>query len=81
MSYGATENTVEDVDILEGAVIEKVTFAEWDDGMESIPNGVVRLRVRFRESLLVNGKTHGDFEVWVDPEGNGPGFLAFMGDD
>lgn len=81
MSYGGTENVPEDIDILEGALIEKATFAVWDDGFESIPNGVVRLRVRFRDGFQVNGSTHGNFEIWVDPEGNGPGFIAFMGDD
>ena len=78
MSYGGTENTISDIDVLEGAVIEKAWLGEWDDGFEQVGEGVVRLRVRFRKGLTVNGKTHGEYEVWVDPEGNGPGFLSFV---
>ena len=78
MSYGGTENTISDIDVLEGAVIERAWLGEWDDGFEQVGEGVVRLRVRFRKGLTVNGKTHGEYEVWVDPEGNGPGFLSFV---
>lgn len=78
MSYGGTENTISDIDVLEGAVIEKAWLGEWDDGFEQVGEGVVRLRVRFRKGITVNGKTHGEYEVWVDPEGNGPGFLSFV---
>lgn len=76
---GGTENVPEDVDVLKGATIEQVTFADWDDGFAVVPKGVVRLRVRFKKGLLVNGSTHGEFEIWQDPEGNGPGFIALVG--
>lgn len=79
MSYGGTENIPEDVDVLVGATIEKVTFADWDDGFEVVPKGVVRIRVKFKKGLTVNGLAFGEFEIWQDPEGNGPGFLALVG--
>jgi hypothetical protein len=79
MSFGlGTENTAEDIDVLVGATIEKAWLAEWDDGFEQAEAGVVRLRVRYPAGCTVNGKTHGEYEVWVDPEGNGPGFLSFV---
>ena len=80
MSYGGTENVPEELDILEGATIQKVQFADWDDGFESvIEKGVVRLRVKYKNGLKVNGSAFGEFEIWQDPEANGPGFLALVG--
>lgn len=81
MSYGGTENVPGDVDVLEGATIKKVTFATWDDGFEQIEKGVVRVRVQYRAGLKVNGSQFGEYEIWQDPEGNGPGFLALVGPD
>ena len=72
------ENVKEDVDYLVGATIEKVWFADWDDGFEVVPEGVVRLRLRYRKGLLVNDKTHGEYEIWQDAEGNGPGYVSFV---
>jgi hypothetical protein len=80
MTYnGGTENTPDDVDVLEGATITKVTFADWDDGFEVVPKGVVRLRVKYKNGLKVNGSAFGEFEIWRDPEANGPGFIALVG--
>ena len=79
MSYGGTENVPEELDILEGATIEKVQFTTWDDGFEQVENGVVRLRVKYKKGLKVNGLAYGEFEIWQDPEANGPGFLALVG--
>ena len=78
MSYNACQNTKDDIDILEGATIESIKLATWDDGFEVVPKGVVRMRVRFRENLRVNDSQYGEFEFWQDPEGNGPGFLALV---
>ena len=77
MSY-RSENVAEDIDVLEGATIERAWFADWDDGFEVAKEGVMRLRVRYRPGLMINDKTHGEYELWVDPEGNGPGFLSFV---
>lgn len=77
MSY-RSENTDEDLGPLTGATIEKIDFADWDDGMDFVQGGVVRMRVRYAEGWQVNGATHGEYEIWQDPEGNGPGFLAFV---
>ena len=79
MSYGGTENVPEELDILEGATITKVQFADWDDGMEVVAKGVVRLRVKYADGHKVNGSSFGEFEIWQDPEGNGPGFIALVG--
>lgn len=76
--YNAMQNTKDDVDVLLGATIENIWFGEWDDGFEVVPEGVVRVRVRYRKGLLVNGHTRGEYELWQDPEGNGPGFLSFV---
>jgi hypothetical protein len=38
----------------------------------------VRLRVKFREGLRVNDLDWGEYEIWQDEEGNGPGHLAFV---
>jgi hypothetical protein len=73
------ENTKEDIEILEGATIEKVWIARSPLGFES-SCPVVRLRVRWRDGFNVNGNTHGEFELWQDVEGNGPGYLSFVQD-
>lgn len=79
MSYGATENIPEDIDFLEGSTIERIWLAPWDDDFGgATKDGVVRLRLRYKKGFTVNGKTHGEYEIWVDPEGNGPGFLCFV---
>ena len=76
--YNAMQNTPDEIADLQGATIEKAWPATWDDGYEKVKGGVVRLRVRFRDGLIVNGHTHGEYELWQDPEGNGPGFLSFV---
>ena len=73
-----SENVAEDIDVLEGAMIERAWLADWDDDQETWKEGVVRLRVRYRPGLMINDKTHGEYELWVDPEGNGPGFLSYV---
>lgn len=73
MSYGGVENTAEDLEILQGATITKI---------EIVPDGYGSTKtvmdVRFKRGLIVNGKPTGRFEVWMDVEGNGPGYLAFV---
>ena len=68
------ENTEQEIKDLQGALIE--TAAIEDDGYGE---QVVVLRVRYRADLRVNGSQHGEYQVWQDPEGNGPGFLALTG--
>ena len=72
------ENTVEDIEVLDGATIERIWLAPWDDGFDRREQGVVRLTVRYKRGLIVNGSDRGDYELWQDPEGNGPGFLSFV---
>lgn len=77
--YNAMQNTREEIDDLTGSTIEKAWAATWDDGFEKVRGGVVKLRIRFRDGLRVNGSNRGEYELWQDPEGNGPGFLAYQG--
>ena len=76
--YNAMQNTAEELDVLKGATILNVWAAEWDDGFESVPEGVIRIRVAYRKGLRVNDHPCGEYELWQDPEGNGPGFLSFV---
>jgi len=76
--FNAMQNVKDDIDFLKGATIERIWFADWDDGFEVVPEGVVRIRLRFAENVRVNDKTHGEYEIWQDPEGNGPGFVSFV---
>lgn len=84
-------NTREDLDLLQGATIKWVRIvsvaeqqadarkAGEDEFADFIDQACVRMCVRWRKGLVVNGSSEGTFEVWQDPEGNGPGFLAFTG--
>jgi hypothetical protein len=65
------ENTAEEIEDLVGATIEKAWIAS------DVP--AVRIRVRYRSGLIVNGAAAGEYELWQDEEGNGPGFVAYMG--
>lgn len=76
--YNAMQNSKEEIDDLKGATILNAWAAEWDDGFEAVPEGVIRLRVSYRKGLRVNGKPCGEYELWQDPEGNGPGFLSLV---
>lgn len=70
------ENTLEEVQDLVGATIEKVWIVKAKDEYDI---EAVRIRVRYRDGFGVNGSNVGEYELWQDEEGNGPGFLAFMG--
>lgn len=90
MSYGV-ENTPDELEILNGATIvsarvasvEELRKRALDEGdaefADFIDQDALVLRVRFRKGLVVNGSAEGEFQVWQDAEGNGPGFLAFTG--
>jgi hypothetical protein len=67
------ENAAEEIQDLVGATI-LAAWVEDTDGEQR-----VRLRVKFRDDLRVNDSPLGEYEIWQDEEGNGPGFLAFMG--
>jgi len=72
---------------LEGAVIEKVwlteseTITDEEAGFSFTTDSCLRLRVRYAEGTLVNDQPYGEYAVWVDSEGNGQGYLAYMGGD
>jgi len=70
------ENTAEELEDLIGATIENA-WIEKDDDLDT---GRVRMRVRFRKGLQVNLSHAGEYEIWQDEEGNGPGFIAFVGE-
>lgn len=76
--YNAMQNSADEIDNLKGATILDAWAADWDDGFGTVKKGVVRLRVRYRKGVIVNGWDVGEYELWQDPEGNGPGFIAFV---
>lgn len=76
MSYGGVENTREDLELLEGATITKIQIVPDGYGLDKIV-----MDVRWRNGLRINDSPTGRFEVWQDEEGNGPGYLAFVGEE
>lgn len=72
----ALENTNTELYPLVGGTIEKI-WVEKRVGDDWMPQ-VVRMRVRYANGTLVNDKTHGEYELWQDEEGNGPGYLSFV---
>jgi len=74
MSY-EVENTAEDLEILEKARIDYIGIEPDGFGSDKI-----LMRVTFRPGLIVNECRTGTFEVWQDVEGNGPGYLSYVGD-
>ena len=95
MSYGGVENTQEELDLLRGATItdiriEPVSFPEepeldaFADGEEKITMRVklaegVQLQLERTDGTKINTPT-ATFEIWQDEEGNGPGYIALVGD-
>jgi hypothetical protein len=75
-SYSGVENTPDDLEILEGATITKIQIVPDGYGDDKIV-----MDVKYRKGLNVNELDHGRFEIWQDVEGNGPGYLAFVGAD
>lgn len=75
MSYGGVENTPDELSDLKGAKITSIVIEPDGFGDEKIT-----MKVTFRPGLVVNGSRTGTYEVWMDAEGNGPGFFAFVGE-
>ena len=86
------ENTKDEIQTLVGATIlsarivsvdeakaEARAAGEGEDLVEFIDQEVLRLSVRFRSGLRVNDSATGEYEVWQDVEGNGSGYLAYVG--
>ena len=69
-------NDREELDPLVGATIIGVDLREDEYG-----DSFWRLHVRYRDGLRVNDNTEGFYELWRDEEGNGPGYLAFLGSE
>jgi hypothetical protein len=74
MSY-RVENTEDDLEILQGAKITSIAIVP-----DEYDSDKIVMTVHFRTGLRVNDALTGTFEVWMDAEGNGPGFLAFVGE-
>lgn len=70
----------EELDVLVGATVTRV-WVEEPDPEYAWEQPHVNIAVRFKKGLTVNGDTTGVYGIWQDPEGNGPGFLAFLGKD
>lgn len=85
------ENTPDELELLDGATILSCRIATVDELKQRalaegdkefaafIDQDALILRVRFRKNLVVNDASEGEFQIWQDAEGNGPGFLAFTG--
>lgn len=86
MSYGHAENSQEELDVLVGAKIEAARILAPDeqflpDDLVPYAFGVVALRLRFRKEVAeAMGAEVGLFHVWQDEEGNGPGYIAYVGE-
>lgn len=65
----SVENVGADLEPLEGA---KILSAK-------IIGNSIRLTIEYH-NFVVNGSLTGIYEVWRDGEGNGPGYLAYLGD-
>ena len=79
MSYGGCENTPDDLTPIQGATIESAKIVPDDEF-----GTVVQLELRLKDGeVIVNQddvlSNRVIFQVWADPEGNGPGFLSFTG--
>jgi hypothetical protein len=66
-----------ELEVLAGAKITRVWVENAPDDGFSFPE--IRISVKYRKNLVVNGETEGVYALWQDEEGNGPGYLAFMG--
>lgn len=71
MSYGGPENTIEELEFLKGATIFDIKI---DDEKEE-----TTMLLRLKPGLAVNNSVIAVVGVWQDVEGNGPGYLAYLG--
>lgn len=78
MSYGGCENTPKEIEDLRGATITSAKIVKDDEF-----GTVAELKVKFRKGHKVvtpEGEAVGGlYQIWADPEGNGPGFLSMVG--
>lgn len=77
MSYGGVENTKEELAILVGATIT---------GFKIVPDAMdeqaLEMEVKFARPIHTqDGGPYatGTFQIWMDEEGNGPGYIALTG--
>lgn len=83
MSYGGVENTQEELDLLVGAKILSIKIEDLPEDLKEFGNdNKIVMRVKMPKPVVLDGKETGtlSFEVWQDEEGNGPGYLALVGD-
>lgn len=78
MSYGGCENRPDEIADLKGATIKDAKIVKDDEF-----GTVAELKVIFRQGhrIEVDGRqaVGGIYQIWMDPEGNGPGFLSLVG--
>lgn len=83
MSYGGVENTQEELDLLVGATILSIQIEDLPEDLKEFGNdNKIVMKVKMPKPVVLDGKETGtlSFEVWQDEEGNGPGYLALVGD-
>ena len=78
MSYGGCENVPTEIADLVGGKITEAGIVEDEEF-----GTVVELTVVFRKGHTIECEGHtgqaGIYQIWMDPEGNGPGFLSLVG--
>lgn len=83
MSYGGVENTQEELDLLVGATILSIKIEDLPEDLKEFgDDNKIVMKVMLPKPVEMDGKKTGtlSFEVWQDEEGNGPGYLALVGD-
>lgn len=83
MSYGGVENTQEELDLLVGATILSIQIEDLPEDLKEFGNdNKIVMKLKMPKPVVLDGKETGtlSFEVWQDEEGNGPGYLALVGD-
>lgn len=68
------ENTIEELEPFEGAKI-----IGFDIRPDEFGSNCLRMKLRLRPNLAVNQSVLAVLEVWQDVEGNGPGYLSYVG--
>lgn len=88
MSYGGVENTQEELDLLVGATILSIQIEDLPEELKEFgDDNKIVMKVRLKKPVnienndgqVVETKT-ASFEIWQDEEGNGPGYIALVGD-
>lgn len=77
------EQPVSEIAFLKGATVTKIEVAKevYDEGDYHDESEAIEMTFRLKKPINVDGdlSTLVRFQIWMDPEGNGPGYLALTG--